>query len=73
MTGSQVVLGPPTTKESTANLGGDRTKNHKFTFDYAYWSHDKNSQDFADQVRQVLFSHLHDELKIVSQRLLKLV
>ena len=50
MNGNQVVLTAANVKDPNSTLGGDRTKNNKFTFDYAYWSHDKNDSTFADQV-----------------------
>jgi hypothetical protein len=50
MNGNQVVLTAANVKDPNSTLGGDRTKNNKFTFDYAYWSHDKNDHNFADQV-----------------------
>ena len=32
-----------------AVLSGDRGRPHKFTFDFSYWSHDRNDAHFATQ------------------------
>ena len=63
--GNQVALAGPagnmTTSMTTSMLEGslngsmtatstpNRGKGHKFTFDYAYWSHNKADHHFADQ------------------------
>ena len=31
------------------SLSGDRARPHKFTFDYAHWSHDRSDEHFATQ------------------------
>lgn len=60
--GNQVALAAPMTSsmmETSMNgslnssIGGgstpNRGKGHKFTFDYAYWSHNRQDEHFADQ------------------------
>lgn len=59
--GNQVSLDPPPPSSSAtpeqakatplqdALLPGDKTRPHKFTFDYSYWSHDRRDAHFAGQ------------------------
>ena len=62
--GNQVILDPPpplssATPEqakvssaataSSSLLEADRGRPHKFTFDFAHWSHDRNDANFATQ------------------------
>lgn len=61
---NQVILDPPPplasatpeqAKTSHAHdssfLPGDRSRPHKFTFDFSYWSHERNDSHFAPQVK----------------------
>ena len=46
----------PSTASSSSLLeaalsAGDRGRPHKFTFDFAHWSHDRNDANFATQER----------------------
>ena len=63
--GNQVLLDPPTPLSSATPeqprpshnattesvLPGDRSRQQKFTFDYSYWSHNKQDHHFAGQDR----------------------
>ena len=60
---NQLVLTAPNVKDPNSTLGGDRTKNHKFTFDFAHWSHDKQDNSFADQVGRSFQKDVHKSNK----------
>ena len=59
--GNQVLLDPPAPLSSatpeqpkpshneSSVLPGDRTRPHKFTFDFSYWSHARQDPHFAGQ------------------------
>ena len=40
---------PKSASSDPSVLPGDRSQPHKFTFDFSYWSHDRNDSHFASQ------------------------